>query len=129
MDQRDPQTYAIIGAAMEVHRALGPGFLERVYMEALSRELSFRSIPHRREVPLRITYRGEPLTAHYRADLVCFDGVIVEGKALTALSGFEEAQILNYLRVSRIQRGLLINFGAIRLEYRRFIGRQSSVPI
>jgi GxxExxY protein len=123
LSERDPQTYAIIGAAFQVHRELGPGFLERVYMEALARELSFKSIPYRREVPLRIHYRGEPLTAHYRADLVCFDCVIVEGKALRELGPIEEAQILNYLRVSSIKRGLLINFGAIRLEYRRFVGR------
>lgn len=121
-DRRDEQTYAIIGAAIEVHRALGAGFLERVYVEALTREMTFCSIPFRCEVPLRIAYRGEPLTAFYRADLVCFESILVEVKAIRSFSSAEEAQILNYLRASRIKKGLLLNFGSSRLEYQRFAG-------
>src|SRR5579863_2171637 len=90
----DPRTYAIIGAAMEVHGVLGRGFLEPVYQEALAIELERRSISFRREAPIRITYKERPLSAGYKADFLCFDGVIVEIKALTRLSATEEAQVI-----------------------------------
>lgn len=118
---RDPQTYAIIGAAMEVHRVLGAGFLEAVYQEALTREFVLRGIPFAREVDLVITYKNEPLACRYRADFVCYDEIIVELKALSALSGIEEAQVINYLKATSLQRSLLINFGASSLEYKRMV--------
>lgn len=118
---RDPQTYAIIGAAMEVHRVLGCGFLKPVYQEALAKEFVLRNIPFRREVELPVMYKGEFLAVKYKPDFICYDSVIVELKALDKLSGKEKAQIINYLKATGIERGLLLNFGTIRLEYERVI--------
>lgn len=119
--QRDSQTYAIIGAAMEVHRCLGHGFLEAVYQEALARELVLRGIPFEREVELTVFYKGEPLACTYRADFICFGEVLLELKALGALSSIEESQVLNYLKATGKHRALLINFGVPSLQYKRLV--------
>ncbi len=120
-DKRDPETYAILGAAMAVHRELGHGFLEPVYQAALEKELSFREVTFAREVTIPVMYRGKPLDVSYRADFVCFNSVIVELKALGNLTGVEEAQVINYLKATGYQRGLLINFGAPKLQYKRLV--------
>jgi GxxExxY protein len=120
-DSRDQQTHAIIGAAMEVHRQLGPGFLEAVYHQALAIEFSARTVPFVQEAELPVYYKGELLACSYRADFLCYDEVIVELKALKAITGVEEAQVLNYLKATGLTRGLLLNFGHQRLEFKRLV--------
>ena len=121
VDERDPQTYAIIGAAMEIHRQLGHGFLEAVYQEAAVIEFPLKQIPFEREVNLPVKYKNVSLPVHYRADFVCFSEIIVEFKALSRLSSVEEAQLLNYLKATGLKRGLLINFGTSSLQYKRLV--------
>ena len=128
LDKKDKQTYSIIGAAMEVHKVLGCGFLEAVYQEALALEFKRRDIPFRRECAIPITYKGDRLETTYRADFLCFESVIVELKALTALSGVEEAQAIHYLKATGLQRALLINFGKTRLEYKRLVLGYEPIP-
>jgi len=120
-DEKDEETYAIIGGAMAVHGTLGIGFLEAVYQAAFAVELAARAIPFRREAPLTITYRGKSLGVSYRADFLCFETVIVELKAQTRLSIIEHTQVINYLKASGLHRALLVNFGAPRLEYKRLV--------
>ncbi len=118
---RDPQTFAILGAAIEVHRQLGSGFLEPVYQEALAIEFHDQRVPFEREVPLPVLYKGSQLPCTYKADFVCFGEIIVELKALAALSTREQAQLLNYLKATGLRRGLLINFGGSRIESKRMV--------
>jgi GxxExxY protein len=117
--RRDEQTFEIIGAAMEVHRVLGHGFLEAVYQEALAIEFAARGIPFVREQGIPVVYKDVRLLTHYRADFVCYEAIIAEVKALGQIGGVEDSQIINYLKATGIQRGLLLNFGAPKLEYKR----------
>src|SRR5947209_15920883 len=102
--QRDPETFAIIGAAMEVHRELGRGFLELVYQTALALEFQERDIPFKSEVALPIRYKNKLLTCAYRADFVCFESVLVETKAISTLTSADEAQLINELKATGITR-------------------------
>jgi GxxExxY protein len=118
---KDPQTHEIIGAAMEVHRELGHGFLENVYKKALALEFDNRKIIHAQELDLNVSYKGQPLNVKYRADFVCFGDIIVELKALKEIRGSEEAQLLNYLKATGFRRGLIINFGTSSLKFKRMV--------
>ena len=121
MPEQDPETFAIIGAAMNVHRNLGNGFLEAVYQDALEVEFKHLNIPFTREVAIPIRYRDTELNASYRADFICYGNVIVELKALQELTGVEDAQVINYLKATGLQRALLINFGRPSLEHKRLV--------
>ena len=121
LTQRDPRTHKIIGAAMEVHRQLGCGFLEPVYQEAFALELKTCGISYSRELRFPVIYKGQRLQSEYRPDFICFSAVIVELKALGRLSPIEEAQLINYLKVTGFRTGLLLNFGAPSLQQRRFV--------
>jgi len=103
-------TWQIIGAAIEVHRHLGPGLLESVYQISLARELTLRNIPFRREVNIPVMYKGEPLDANFRADFIVADRVILELKAIEKLLPVHEAQLITYMKLASCSVGLLINF-------------------
>jgi len=113
-------TYAIIGAAMEVHRILGPGFLESVYEEALAHEFDLRGIPYERQAKLAVRYK-DVVAGEFRADFLVDGKVVVELKAIKALTEGDEAQLLNYLKGTGYRVGLLLNFGSSSLEYKRRI--------
>ena len=105
-------TEAIIGAAIEVHRALGPGLLESAYHRCMEHELTLRGIPFRKEVDLPVVYKGLELDCGYRMDLVVDEKIVVELKAVDKLIGVHEAQLLTYLKLSGLRVGLLINFNS-----------------
>jgi len=109
-------TRSIIGAAIEVHRQLGPGLLESAYHECLARELVVRTIPFQRERPLPLEYKGIRLDCGYRIDLLVASCVVVEVKAIDAIAPVHEAQLLTYLRLGGWQVGLLINFNVVVLK-------------
>lgn len=110
------ETYKIVGACMEVHQQLGCGYLEAVYQEALAFEFMERNIPFEREKVLNISYKNKMLKHSYKADFVCFGKIIVELKALPSLTTIEEAQVINYLKITGNKLGLLVNFGKESLE-------------
>lgn len=109
-------TYEIIGAAIEVHRTLGPGLLENAYEECLCHELHLRGIEFRRQVALPIEYKEVRLDCGYRMDLIVADAVVVEIKAIEKWAAIHEAQLITYLRLSGKKVGLLINFCAPALR-------------
>ena len=118
---RDEKTYAIIGAAIEVHKELGCGFLEVVYQEALERGFITQGIQFKSQPVVQIACKGSPLNKTYQPDFICYDEMILEIKAISGLSGIEEAQLINYLKASGLKVGLLINFGSRSLEHKRFV--------
>jgi GxxExxY protein len=111
-------SYAIIGAAMEVHRILGPGFLESVYEEALAHEFDLQDITYQRQAKLTVRYK-EITVGEYRADFLVDEKIVVELKATKSLTKIDEAQLLNYLKGTVFRLGLLVNFGSPSLEHKR----------
>ena len=118
---QDDQTFTIIGAAFRVHKALGCGFLEKVYQDALEVEFRYAKIPYEREKAIAIPYRNVRLGESYYADFLCYEDVIVELKAIRNLNKLEEAQVLHYLRATKCTRALLLNFGQPSLQVIRFV--------
>jgi GxxExxY protein len=113
-------TRAIIGAAMEVHSTLGPGFLESVYEAAMTIEFNLRKTPYECQKPIPVMYKGEKAKDFF-CDIFVDEKVLVELKALKAITNTEEAQVLNYLKATGLQVGLLINFGEQSLRYKRLV--------
>lgn len=114
------ETYNIIGAAMDVHRTLGMGFLESVYQEAMEIELAKRNIPFVPQKKIQIQYKDVLLNQYYVADLFCYDKIIVELKAVSTILPEHEAQIINYIHATGIKLGMLLNFGEESLYFKRF---------
>ena len=119
-------SFAIVGAAMEVHKILGPGFLEAVYQAALEKELTLRGIPFQHQVELPVCYEGD-LVGVYKADLVIDGKIIVEIKGISALNAAHNAQALHYLAATGLELAILINFGVSSLEYRRVVKSQNRI--
>ena len=108
-------TGEILGAAIEVHRSLGPGLMESAYAPCLRYELAARKIPFLSESPVPLVYKGIRVAGHYRADLIVSGAVIVEIKAVDVLAAIHESQVLTYLKLTGCPAGLLINFNVSRL--------------
>jgi GxxExxY protein len=107
----EDETYAIKGAVFEVYKTMGVGFLEAVYQECLEEELRRRGIPFASQVEIKLDYKGKLLRQFYKADIVCYDRIILELKAVNNLLPEHSAQLFNYLRATKINLGLLVNFG------------------
>jgi GxxExxY protein len=120
------ETYAILGACFAVYKDKGSGFLEGVYQECLEIELAHRRIPFAADVPVPLFYRGQRLKCPYRADVVCYDKIIIEIKAVSCLIDEHRAQLINYLHATGYRLGLLVNFGHHpKLEYERLANGHS----
>jgi GxxExxY protein len=126
----DALTHRIIGAAIEVHRLLGPGLLESTYEECLCHELALLGIPFERQVPLPIVYKSLTLLRAYKPDLLVDQAVIVELKTVEKILPVHEAQTLTYLRLSGLERGLLLNFNSVPLKAGiRRLNKTNSSPV
>lgn len=116
------ESYSIVGACFEVYKVKGNGFLEGVYQECLAMELEARHVPFSAKPWLKLDYKGRPLTQGYQPDFVCFDKIIVEIKAVKCLVDEHRAQVINYLKATKLQLGLLVNFGHYpRIECERYV--------
>lgn len=114
-------TYKIIGAAKEVYKELGPGYLESVYEDAFCYELDIMKIPYQRQMELNVHYKNTVFQGKFRADLLIDGKVLTENKATKKITNQDEAQLINYLKTTRLKVGLLFNFGGEKFEYKRRI--------
>lgn len=115
------ESYKIAGAIYEVHKELGPGLMEKVYQEALEKELKLQNIPFEREKSFTVMYKGEELEQKYIADFVCYDKIIVELKAVDELLPVHTAQVINYLAITGYKLGLLVNFNSPKVIPERIV--------
>ena len=116
------EVFQVVGAALEVYYQLGRGFLEPIYQEGLQIELNHRQIPFESQMPLTVYYKGQVLEKTYKPDFICYGQIVAELKACEGLTGREVAQLLNYMKATRMRVGLLFNFGsAVRLEWKRYV--------
>lgn len=114
------ECYAIQGAIFDVYREMGCGFLEAVYQECLEKEFTSRNIPFQAQVDLRLSYKGETLKQIYKPDFICFDKIIIEIKTVKEIAAEHTAQLLNYLNVTKLGLGLLVNFASYpKIEIKR----------
>ena len=121
------QSYAILGACFEVYNEKGCGFLEAVYLECMEIELGLQNIPFVAKKPLRLEYKGHPLRQTYEPDLICFEKIVVELKAVSALADEHRAQVINYLNATGCEVALLVNFGHFpKLEYERLVNSRKN---
>ena len=120
------QSYKIIGCCFEVYNELGHGYLEAIYQEALSLELTKQDLPFIQFAEMSVYYKGLKLKKKYYPDFLCYDDIILEIKAIEAFSSADEAQLLNYLKGTKRPLGLLVNFGAEKLQYKRFANTRTA---
>jgi len=121
------ESYRVIGACFEVYKVMGNGFLEAVYQDCLSMELEDQDIPFLEKPRIRLEYKGRKLKHEYEPDFLCFDQIIVEIKAVKQLTNEHRAQVINYLKSTGMQLGLLVNFGhSPKIEHERFVNQPIS---
>jgi len=116
--------FNIIGCFFAVYNALGPGFLESVYQEALSIEFKKKNIPFVREPKIEVYYHDEKLNKFFKADFVCYNDIIVETKAQKFVTKSDTDQVLNYLKATKCKLAYLVNFGGDKIYYKRFINNR-----
>lgn len=121
------ETYKIRGAAYKVHELMGPGFSEAIYQDALEKEFRDRQIPYEREKEISVYYKGEPLKSYFKADFVCYGKIIVELKATSELIDAFKSQVINYLKATGYEVGLLMNFGESSLNIERIYRKNDGV--
>jgi GxxExxY protein len=119
------ESYKIQGAIFEVYKEIGCGFLEAVYQECLEKEFKIQGIPYRSQVELELEYKGEPLLQKYKPDFFCYEKIIVELKAVKEIANEHQAQVINYLKATGMELGLLVNFGSYpKVEIKRLINKK-----